>query len=76
MNKCQGCDSSLPDDLPFAQQCGNCPPKRCADCGGMDSMNSPCKCWVSVSEIPMADLKGLFARDGLSLTLPREDRDS
>jgi hypothetical protein len=34
---------------------------------------SPCpKCWVSVSDIPLADLKGMFADLGLSLD-PRHD---
>jgi len=33
----------------------------------MDSMEAPCKCWISVSDMPLADLKGLFARDGLSI---------
>jgi hypothetical protein len=69
MVNCQGCGSQLSDDLPFATRCGNCPPERCADCGDMDSMESPCKCWISVSDMPLADLKGLFARDGLSIGL-------
>jgi len=67
MIDCQGCGSPLPDDMPGATRCGDCPPERCADCGVMDSMEAPCKCWISVSDMPLADLKGLFARDGLSI---------
>jgi len=33
----------------------------------MDSMQQPCRCWVDVADIPFADLKGMFARDGLGL---------
>ena len=64
---CDNCGSQLPDGHPAANYCGKCPPHRCNDCGEMDSMQTPCKCWVDVADIPFADLKGMFARDGLGL---------
>jgi hypothetical protein len=64
---CDNCGSPLLDGVPVADFCGHCPPHRCDQCGGMDSMQTPCKCWVDVADIAFADLKGMFARDGLGL---------
>lgn len=66
---CDNCGSQLPDGHPAASYCGECPPHLCEDCGKIDSMQTPCKCWVDVADIPFADLKGMLARDGLSLDI-------
>jgi len=35
--------------------------------GQMDSMKEECKCWVSVSDMSLPDLKGVFASGGLGV---------
>lgn len=57
--------------LPPADKCRQCPPVLCDQCGEMDHIDSLCKCWRQVSDIPLADLKGLFADIGLSIEVPR-----
>ena len=66
---CGSCGSTLPDGHPVGDYCQQCPPHRCAQCGGMDSTQNACKCWIDVADIAFADLKGLFARDGVGLDI-------
>jgi len=65
---CLGCGSPANPDNPQPQRCGSCPPVKCPDCGQMDVMGAPCECWVSVSDVSLADLKGVFASGGLGVT--------
>lgn len=44
--------------------CVDCLPKKCERCGEMDSYRESCSCWISLEDMPMADIKALFARDG------------
>lgn len=74
MNPCLHCGYDAGDENPPSpQHCGNCPPWRCDSCGEMSSNSALCSCWTNVADIPLADLKALFADDckddGLSLTL-------
>lgn len=66
---CNNCGQLLPEGHPIGDYCEKCPPHLCPDCGQMDSMETPCPCWVSVADIPFADLKGMFAQDGIGLEL-------
>ena len=45
----------------------------CPDCGGDGSQGNYCTCpgWVSVDDIPHADLKALLANTDLSLGVPK-----
>lgn len=69
---CNGCGRRLPAGHPVGDRCEKCPPWLCPDCGLMDSMQNPCSCWVNVSDLAFADLKGLFASSDLGLGTPRE----
>ena len=65
---CRGCGATVnTEGGPQPDRCESCPPIVCPDCKQIDAMTAPCKCWVSVSDISLADLKGLFATGGLSV---------
>lgn len=36
----------------------------CAGCGEMCSMAAPCRCWIRLDTLPLADIKALLAADG------------
>lgn len=55
--------------VPPSNRCSQCPPVLCDQCGELDHIDALCKCWRSVADIPLADLKGLFAGSGLSLDI-------
>lgn len=55
---------------PRPNSCPLCPIIPCVDCGGPDDRH--CECWIDLEGMPLADLKAIFARDGLSLELPEE----
>lgn len=38
----------------------------------MDSLDSPCSCWVPVEGLPLADVKGLLAMADLSVQVRDE----
>lgn len=64
---CTGCGHTGPDDgLPQRTMCPACPPRPC-ECGDSDSLASPCECWIDVTTLPLADLKGMLAHEGLSV---------
>ncbi len=67
---CTGCGrtktaptGTLTDLFP-SEQCGDCPPRRCPDCGEMDSAAKHCSCWTDLTAMSHADVKALFAEDG------------
>jgi len=65
---CRGCGELFDTGGgPQPDRCESCPPIKCPDCGQIDAMTAPCGCWVSVSDMSLADLKGLFATGGLSV---------
>lgn len=67
---CRGCGATKsepdgsPTDVAPSEHCGRCPPWRCGTCGGMSSAESLCLCWTDLCEMPLADIKALFAADG------------
>ena len=61
---CQGCNIPVTPEGFGPQHCGFCPPWDCPDCGGKDSMATPCSCWVPLEGKNIADLKAIFAADG------------
>ena len=69
LTKCAGCGSAVGRDgeCPQPTHCDACPPWTCDDCGGMDSMDNPCACWVSLGDLCLADLKGVLALGGLNV---------
>lgn len=66
---CQNCGSSLGngEDHPPATYCWQCPPWQCEDCGDWLTVENLCRCWTGVEGMPLADLKALFAKGGLSI---------
>lgn len=58
-----------PTDIAPSIHCGHCPPWTCEWCGEICSMEKSCSCWISLEGMAMADIKGLFALDGLSLEI-------
>ena len=80
MNPCLNCGNDVGDENPpNPQHCGNCPPTRCEDCGGICDWQSGalCSCWTSTEDLSLADLKALFADDceGPGLSIERVDRE-
>lgn len=67
---CEGCGcliswtDATPE--PIEEHCAACPPWTCDDCGEIDSYAGEprCACWVSVEDLPLADVKAIFAADG------------
>jgi len=62
---CVGCGAPSSASNPKPSACGKCPPRFCNGCGAMDSLPNPCACWLSLSDITLADAKALFSRDGI-----------
>jgi len=67
---CKNCGRTMrepngtPNDISPSEHCGDCPPWRCEDCGGMSSAADLCSCWTRFEGMPLADIKALFAEDG------------
>ena len=67
---CKGCGATkpgpdgTPTDMFPSEHCGDCPPWTCEDCGNPCSSAALCSCWISLENMPLADMKALFAADG------------
>ncbi|MFE6866032.1 hypothetical protein ACFVFS_05710 [Kitasatospora sp. NPDC057692] len=76
---CAGCGATKPGpdgsptDVYPSTHCDKCPPWKCEICGDMSSADALCGCWVSLAEMPLADVKTLFARDGGFDITPTEE---
>lgn len=76
-SKCQTCGTETWFGPPSPLACGDCPERECSlGCGervtGVSELVSgggACPCWVSVEDVPIADLKSSLAIDGFSLGL-------
>lgn len=68
-NPCLTCGHPAGETAPQPTRCENCPPETCSQCGKTNHIatNQMCDCCICVSDIHFADLKALFAADGLSL---------
>lgn len=62
-------DGGLTDWIPSGH-CGDCPPWRCEDCGETCSAKALCSCWTDLTTMAHADVKALFARDGMFNVAP------
>lgn len=75
MSACRGCGTSSAHGDATPEHCPACPPTTCAECGGVNVWGTDdlCTCWVSIEEMPLADVKALFADDcdgpGLSVAV-------
>lgn len=70
---CKGCGMTMAEldpPGPDVEHCSDCPPWLCDQCGQMDSMQQHCPCWQSLDGMNLAELKAVFAADGLSVDLP------
>lgn len=67
---CDGCGSPTDPRNPRSSHCSNCPPWPCSTCGEMCTTTDLCGCWVSLDGMALADIKGLFAKGGLSVEVP------
>ena len=83
-----GCGEAHQAGCPCAPACDSrpghlvgceCPPYLCRDCGTKQPQTEPCGCWIKIEDVPLADIKAIFAQDseyyedqpGLSLGVPR-----
>ena len=68
---CKGCAATkpapdgTPTDLFPSAHCGDCPPWVCGDCGQTCSATTLCPCWISFDGMALADIKAVFAADGM-----------
>ena len=68
---CKGCGATkpapdgIPTDLFPSEHCGDCPPWTCETCGQECSATALCPCWVSLDGMTIADIKAIFAADGM-----------
>lgn len=75
---CTGCGATkdaptgAPTDVYPSEHCGKCPPWTCKDCGEICSAAALCACWVLLADLPLADIKALFAADGMFNITPAE----
>lgn len=67
---CVGCGALADEANPRPSACAYCPPVECAACGWIDHLatEQSCLCWTPLDLLPFADIKGLFAAEGLTLT--------
>lgn len=47
--------------------CYDCPPQICPNCKELGSAKNPCSCTVKLENLALADIKAIFAKDGLSV---------
>jgi len=67
MTACEGCLTDVGGlGAPEPSHCPSCPPEKCSTCGGANHWASGhyCQCWLDMTGIAPADLKGLFAAEG------------
>lgn len=68
---CTGCGATkpgpdgTPTDLFPSARCGECPPWTCGTCGLQCSATALCPCWISFDGMALADIKAVFAADGM-----------
>jgi hypothetical protein len=62
---CRGCGSPADPEGPQPERCGKCPPWTCEDCGEQCSAADLCSCWIRLDTMAPADIKALFAEDGM-----------
>jgi hypothetical protein len=73
---CKGCGATKPrptgdpTDMFPSEHCGECPRWRCEDCGEVSSAAKLCSCWTMLADLPFADVKALFAADGMFNVTP------
>jgi len=78
---CTGCGATKPEptgapsDIYPSEHCGECPPWTCTDCGEPCSAAVLCSCWVLLADLPLADIKALFAADGTFNLTPAPEGD-
>ena len=49
------------EPVPNKFWCPECPKFTCDKCGGENGYDVICKCWTSLENMNLADLKGIFA---------------
>lgn len=59
-----------PTDLFPSEHCGDCPPWICETCGQQCSATALCPCWTSFDGMTLADIKAVFAADGMFTVRP------
>ncbi len=68
---CNGCGRTKPGptgdptDLFPSEHCGDCPLWTCETCGQQCSAQALCSCWLSFDGMALADVKAVFATDGM-----------
>lgn len=65
MTTCLRCGHTFTASVPQPMSCNHCDPQPCVDCGDPDDRS--CPCWVAIEGMAHADIKALFAREGLSV---------
>ena len=76
---CKGCGATkpAPDETPTdlfpSAHCGDCPPWICESCGQWCSATALCPCWLSFDGMSVADIKAVFAADGMFNVRPLLD---
>ncbi len=77
LRSCSGCGvvalGSIETDGLDDGRCMHCPPVACVTCGEPD--DRCCSCWVSIENLPLADIKALFAAGDSPLVLGGLGRD-
>lgn len=58
--KCERCGTFAGYDVPDVCACTFCPAVACQECGDAD--DRWCSCWIDLRQMPLADVKALFAR--------------
>lgn len=68
---CKGCGATKP--APDGTPTDLFPSAHCGDCGQACSAIALCSCWISFDGIALADIKALFAADGMFNVRPVPD---
>lgn len=63
-----------PTDVYPSEHCGECPPWACETCGETCSATALCSCWIRFDQMPFADVKAIFAADGMFNITPMGDQ--
>ena len=74
---CTNCHATKPeptgtptDHFP-SDHCDECAPWLCDSCGQTCSFAAPCRCWIQLDTLHLADIKALFTGDGTFSVDPR-----